>query len=175
MYRIKQEEIKIYGAGKTWAAEALKDLRAQGFNIISRWIDLDGVLKHPGDTFSKEIHENEKLKREIWENGCKKDCITCDLMFMITTPVDKNTHSGTLVETGHVTAFNKPVYIIGTCESVEPVGNSDRAWKSQSIVHHWPNITNPTEGIKKSILHYRRNYRAQWLNRNMPTLNKIAA
>lgn len=175
MYRIKQENIKIYGAGKTWAADALKDLRAQGFNIISRWIDAEVCLKHPGDIHKAETHANEGYKRQIWEFGCKQDCITCDFMYMITTPEDKNMHSGALVEIGHVTMLNKPVYIIGTCESVEPVGNSDRAWKSQSMVYHWPDITNPKEGIEKAILHYRRNYRAQWINRNMPTIEKRLA
>ena len=165
--RLTKDKIKVYGAGKTWAAEALRDLREQGYNISSRWIDSPICLTHPGDSHKPETLKDEKFKREIWENGCKQDCMESDFMFMITTPADKNMHSGALVELGHVTAFNKPVYIIGTCESVEPVGNSDRAWKAQKIVHHWPEILNPKEGMEKALTHYRRNYREQWITRNL--------
>ena len=165
--RLTKDKIKIYGAGKTWAAEALRDLRGQGYNIISRWIDSPVCLTSPTDTHKPEIHKNEKFKRNIWEFGCKVDCKECDFGFIIATPADKNMHSGAIAELGHITAFDKPVYIVGTCESFEPVGNSDRAWKAQSMVYHWPNITDFKEGIEKALAHYRRNYREQWLSRNL--------
>ena len=174
-YRIKLQEIKIYGAGKTWAAPALRGLRAEGFNIISRWIDHQACLTSPTDIHAEEILQNEAEKQTIWEFGCKEDCLACDFMFMITQPEDGNDHSGSLVELGHVTAFNKPVYIIGTCQSVENYKNSDRAWKAQSMVYHWRHITDPLEGIEKAVAHYRKNYRAQWLQRNMPVHVKTAA
>lgn len=173
-YRIKKSEIKIYGAGKTWAAKTLRELRADGFNIISRWIDVQDVLTSPTDVFPDEIHNDEQYKREVWELGCKVDCLACDFGFLVAQPEDRNMHSGSIVELGHITAFNKPVYIVGTCESFEPVGNSDRAWKSQSMVYHWRDLT-PGEGIEKAVAHYRRNYRAQWIQRNIPAVQKLAA
>tara|TARA_Y100000034_G_scaffold113340_1_gene148264 strand:+ start:4361 stop:4867 length:507 start_codon:yes stop_codon:yes gene_type:complete len=160
--RLNKDLISIYSAGKTWAGHGFRDMREQGFNINARWIDVQDLLSGPSDSFAPEIHANEAYKREIWDNGCKVDCLACDMMLLYCSPEDGNTHSGSLVELGHVTALGKPVYIIGTCESVEPVGNSDRAWKSQKIVTHWPEITDMLTGFRKAVRHYQRNYRAQW-------------
>ena len=92
-------------------------------------------------------------------------------MIMACHPDDGNNHSGSLVELGHVTGAGKPAYILGTCQSVEPIGNSDRAWKSQAIVHHWPEYdpSDPAqmlEGFKRVISHYRKHYSEQWQERN---------
>jgi len=161
------EKIKIYGAGKTWMAEPLKSIRDDlGLNIISGWIDYQKVLKGPEDTFAAETHANEDYKRAVWDDGCKPDCLNADMMLMLCKPEDGNMHSGSLVELGHVTAFGKPTYIIGTCESVEPVGNSDRAWRSQSCVYWWPELSFE-EGAIKAVEHYRENYYNQWYANNI--------
>lgn len=165
--RIYLDQIEIYGAGKTWAAAELKRMRdEEGFNINSSWIDLEQVLTSPTDEHPKEIHENKDFLREIWDNGCLKDCTSSDMMVLLTTPADGEKHSGSIVELGIITGQNKPVYIIGTCASFEPVGHSDRAWKQQKLVTHWPEITDPLEGFTKAVNHYRRNYRNQWLGRH---------
>jgi nucleoside 2-deoxyribosyltransferase len=162
---INKENVKIYSAGKTWVAPVFQDLRDNhGFNIIARWIDVQKVLKGPDDTFAAETHDDEDYKRFIWDEGCKQDCLSADMGLMFTSEQDGNMQSGALVECGHVTAFGKPWYIIGTCESVEPVGNSDRAWRSQSCVYWRPDISDPVEGANWAINHYLKNYAHQWLH-----------
>lgn len=159
-------DIKIYAAGKTWAGFGFREMVKKGYNIIARWINVQDILTGPDDEFSEEIHNNEDYKREIWDNGCKVDCLDADMMLLYASPEDGNNHSGSLVELGHVSAFGKPVYIIGTCQSFEPIGNSDRAWKSQRHVYHWPNISDMAEGFEKAVAHYKANYNKQWHERN---------
>ena len=166
--RITKENVVIYGAGKTWSAAILIEMRDQhGFNINSRWIDFDEVLKNPDDTFPDSMHKDKAFLQSIWDHGCKEDCRACDVGIMVCTPADGEKLSGALVELGHVTGEDKPWYILGTCASVEPVGHSDRAWKAQKVVHHWPEMTNPLDGFNRVLTHYRRNYRDQWFNRNI--------
>jgi nucleoside 2-deoxyribosyltransferase len=158
------QNIKIYTAGKTWAAHWFKQVRdSEGFNVNARWIDFQQVLSSFDDTHSEEVLNDEETKQDLWDNGCKIDCLNCDMMVMACHPNDGDKHSGSLVELGHVTAFNKPVYIFGTCASVEPVGHSDRAWKAQRVVHHWPeyDVTDPrqlAEAMWRAVYHYQENY-----------------
>lgn len=168
---MKRNEIKIYTAGKTWAAHWYREMRQHGFNINARWIDIQDVLSGPDDSFPDEIHADEDYKREIWDNGCKIDCLTCDMMVLACHPQDGEKHSGSLVELGHVTGAGKPCYILGTCASVEPVGHSDRAWKAQKVVKHWPefDVSNSEQllaGMKRAVFHYQRYYEKQWHERN---------
>jgi len=174
-FRLTRDRIKIYGAGKTWASPRLRELRNHGFHLVSRWIDAPQCLTSPDDNHSPETHENESLKGYLW-NLCKEDTKRCDLMLWLCSPEDGEMQSGALVELGHVTMLDKPVYIIGTCASVEPVGHSDRAWKSQPNVYHWPHIKDALEGAKLAIAHYQKNYRDFWFERHgMPGLTKKAA
>ena len=162
MFIPAKEDISIYGAGKTWAASTLREMRdVHGFNINSRWIDIQDVLQSPTDEFPTEIHADEDYKREIWDNGCKADCLSADMMVLVCSPADGEKHSGSLVELGHVTAFGKPAYIVGTCASVEPVGHSDRAWRSQANVFWWPDLE-PLGGFSKAISHYQTFFAEQW-------------
>jgi len=174
---LSNDQIKIYSAGKTWAAPTFQMLRDKhNYNIIARWIDVQKVLKGPEDTFAAETHNDEDYKRKIWEEGCKQDCLNADMGFMFVTPEDGNMHSGSLVELGHITAFGKPVYIAGTCESVEPVGNSDRAWRSQSCVYWRPELTDPVTAIAWAVEHYKTNYTHQWMrNRALGIFNVVEA
>lgn len=174
---MKRDQIKIYTAGKTWAAHWFKGMRAHGFNINAQWIDVQHVLADPTDTFAPEVHEDTALLGEIWEKGCKADCLSADMMILAASPVDGDKHSGSLVELGHVTGQGKPCYILGTCASFEPVGHSDRAFKFQRNCYHWPeyDVQNPSEllqGFKDAIFHYQRYYERQWHQNNgiaMPT------
>lgn len=172
--QMTRESVEIYGAGKTWAAPVLRDIRDNlGLFINSSWIDAQQVLKSPDDEFPPEVHENEDYKRDIWA-ACRENCLSADMGLMICDPADGNMHSGSLVEFGHITAFGKPVYIVGTCASVEPAGNSDRAWKSQPWVFHRPDMS-PREGAEWAISHYLANFGGQWLaNRGLATENEIA-
>lgn len=156
----KPNEIIFYTAGKTWQASKFLSLLSKGYNINARWIKHPKVLKSPTDEHDPETHKDENLKRNIWET-CKEDCLNADAGFLYTEPVDGNTLSGALVELGHITGFNKPFYICGTSESIEPVGNSDRAWKSQKCVHILPHI-NIFEAMTAACEHYRDIYSWQW-------------
>jgi len=166
---LKWTDPLIYTAGKTWSAELFKDMRRIGYNINARWIDIQDTLSSPNDEFNPEIHANEGYKQDIWDNGCKVDCVNCDLGIIFANKHDKNMHSGSLVELGHITAsylysgINKPVYIIGSCESFEPAGNSDRAWRSQKDVFYWPNVS-LVKGFQSAIAHYIANYTSDYHN-----------
>lgn len=165
LYIPHKQEIIIYGAGKTWSAGIIRDLRDNhGFNINSRWIDHSQVLDSPDDEHPPEVHENKQELRNIWDNGCKIDCNHCDMLVMYCQKADGEKHSGSLVEIGIVTGQDKPAYIIGTCISVEPIGHSDRAWKQQKVVQHWPDLS-PIDGTYAAIEHYQRHYAAQWNQR----------
>jgi len=154
----------IYGAGKTWSAATLRAMRdVHGFNINSRWIDIQVCLASPDDEFSPETLADEEYKQEVWDHGCKVDCVMADLGIMLGTEADKGMHSGSLVELGHITCselytgIRKPVYIIGDCESFRPIGNSDRAWKAQKLVFHYPDLS-PLQGFQTAVAHYIANF-----------------
>lgn len=176
VYVPTKPEIVIYAAGKTWMAPEFRKMRNHGFNVNSSWIDIEHVLSDPNDTYAPEIHENTEFLGEIWDNGCKQDCNSADLMILACAPVDGNLQSGALVELGHVTGepHNKPCYIIGTCASVEPAGDSDRAWKYQSNVYYWPEYFDVENykldcagGFSAAVRHYRANYAPQWNQRRI--------
>ena len=164
-------QITIYSAGKTWAAPMLKIMRDTfGYNIVARWIDAEQVLATPDSVHPESVHSDENFKRFIW-NSCREDCLIADMGILLCNPVDGEKHSGSLVETGHITAFGKPVYILGTCASVEPVGHSDRAWKSQENIYRWPEYVGDAsiiaEGFERATNHYIKNYSDQWKYRRV--------
>ncbi len=161
----RKQDILIYTMGKTWAGHAFKELPPLGFNVCARWINVPDILDNPQDTFSAEIHANEEYKRKIWDEGCKVDCNAADMGILYTQVHDRNMLSGALVELGHITADNRPVYIIGSSASTEPAGDSDRAWKSQSCVYYWPHIADLKFGAQKAVEHYIAHYSEQWRER----------
>ena len=166
---LMKNDITIYSAGKTWAAHAFKKMRDDyHYNINARWIDLPQVLANANDTFSPEDLADSELTAGIWDDGCKVDACNADMGILFCSEADKNLHSGSLVELGHLTAsshytgIRKPVYIVGSRESVRPVGNSDRAWKFQKDVHHFENIADIHIGFSMAIQHYAHNYEQDW-------------
>lgn len=174
VYVPTKAEIIIYAGGKTWMSDPFRSMRdTHGFNVNSSWIDLPHALTGPDDSYTPESHADTKFLGEIWDEGCKLDCFNADLMILATAPQDQNMLSGALVELGHVSAApeNRPVYILGTSASVEPAGNSDRAWKYQANVHFWPEYLNKKdrldllEGFTAVVRHYRANYAPQWNER----------
>ena len=120
-------------------------------------------LTDPDDEFSPEILADEEYKQEVWDNGCKVDCVMADMGVLLGTKADGEKHSGSLVELGHIaasdlyTSIRKPVYIIGTCASFEPVGHSDRAWKASKMVFHYPDLS-PLQGFQTAVDHYIANF-----------------
>jgi hypothetical protein len=57
-------------------------------------------------------------------------------------------------------------------ESVEPVGNSDRAWRSQACVHWFPEVdVKDPLALEMAFLHcvghYRANYASQFIARRI--------
>jgi hypothetical protein len=165
----EKKDILIYGAGKTWAAKKLVDLRDNhGFNIISRWIDLDEVLSDPTAEFDYENTDFSYLNEGLWDKGCKIDATMCDLNMTMAQPEDGEKHSGSLVEMGHTSAcyayiqVQKPVYLVGTCKSFEQVGHSDRAFKFQKCFHHF-DTDDYIDGANAVIEHYQKNYARDWV------------
>ena len=140
-------------------AESFKALRELGFNINSRWIDVQDVLSGPEDTY-KEYMSDDHL-RNIWDNGCKIDCLNCDVMILAVHPRDGNTHAGALVELGHVTALGKRVYVLGNCDSFMKSPTSDKAFMQQDVVTHWPevdtsNFNELAKAFHRAVLHAKR-------------------
>lgn len=163
-----KEDINIYGAGKTWAAPKLRDLRDNhGFKIISRWIDIQHVLQSPDDVFDYEEIKNHDLGT-LWDKGCKMDATFCDLNLTLAQPEDEEKHSGSLVEMGHTSAcfsyiqIQKPVYLVGTAKSFEQVGHSDRAFKFQRCFHHF-DTSDYIDGANAVIEHYQKHYAMDWI------------
>lgn len=156
-----KEDILIYTAGKTWQAFGFRKLVELGYNINARWIKLGQVLKDENDSHPDHVHKDEAYKNWIWDHGCKLDCLAADMGLLYCEPRDGEKLSGALVEIGHVTAFDKPFYIVGTCASIEPIGHSDRAFLAQNCVHKLPGLS-LEEGAEAAIKHYQENYSDQW-------------
>ena len=165
-----KKDVKIYMAGKTWSAHWYREMVKRGFISTARWINEENVLKDATDIMPDSVHQNEGYKRDIWAK-CKTDCFAADMGIIAAHPDDGNMHSGSLVELGHITALDRPVYILGTCASFEPAGDSDRAWKSQPCVYYWPeyDVTNADAleiGMLRAVRHYIENYTDQWFQNN---------
>lgn len=165
---LKQNEIVIYTAGKTWSAEKFKLMRDRfGYNINAHWIDIKAVLSSPEDTHDYENTDFNYLEK-MWDHGCKMDACTADMAIIYASKEDRNMHSGSLVEIGHMTAsyallqIQKPVYLIGSCESFEKVGNSDRGWTHQRVFNKI-GTDDLVEGFAKATNHYIENYFADWI------------
>jgi hypothetical protein len=139
-----------------------------GFNITARWIDIPDVLTSPDDEFDYETTDFSYLDN-LWDKGCKIDStIGCDMTALFARPEDGEKHSGSLVELGHTTAsyvytgVQKPVYLIGSCQSFEKVGHSDRAFTHQRTFHAI-DTQDMLEGFELAVEHYQNNYAKDWL------------
>lgn len=164
---LSRSEIVIYTAGKTWAAEGFRKMRDEhGYNVNAHWIDISNTLSSPQDSFDYENQDFSYLEK-MWDHGCKMDCCMCDMGIVYATEADGNMHSGSLVEIGHITAsfpylgIQKPIYLIGSCQSFEKMGNSDRGFMHQRVFHKLP--TNDIEkGFAQATEHYRQHYTEDW-------------
>ena len=107
---------KIYTAGKIWHAPKFQKLRdVDGYDVNARWIDLDDnnpIVKHRKDL--------------LWQI-CYEDVRDCDFVLLYCDKMEEE-QRGALVEIGMAFAFNKPVYAVGTCKTIEPNAISDVAF-----------------------------------------------
>ena len=97
----------------------------------------------------KILHDdNEDLQNatEI-ENGLKNA--------LMSSPEDMNEEQrGALVEIGMAFAFNKPVYAVGTCKTIQPNKISDVAFTHFSKFH-WVDESDLLKGFEKvQEIHY---------------------
>ena len=90
-------------------------MRELGFNINARWIDLDE--NHPIVVYDKP---------KLWQI-CYEDVRDCDYVLLYCEDMNEE-QRGALVEIGMAFAFNKPVYAVGTCKTIQPNKISDVAF-----------------------------------------------
>lgn len=105
----------FYTAGKVWHNKKFQALREKGFPVKARWIDLekdDPIVK-----FRKD---------ELWKL-CLEDVRDSDFVLLYCED-QKEEQRGALVEIGMAYAFNKPVYAVGSCDSIKPNEISDVAF-----------------------------------------------
>ena len=112
---IMNTNFKIYSAGKVWHNTKFQEMRKIGFNINARWIDLD-------DNHPIVLHDKPKL----WQI-CYEDVRDCDYVLLYCEDMNEE-QRGALVEIGMAFAFNKPVYAVGTCKTIQPNKISDVAF-----------------------------------------------
>lgn len=109
----------IYCAGKLTRADAFKNLRDNlGFNIISRWIDIQA---------DDEIIEDTAA---LWQ-VMLEDTAKADMMILYAGDYDEE-HFGTICEMGHCLAYGAQVYIINSCKSLEP----SKASRKEMLTHY---------------------------------------
>jgi nucleoside 2-deoxyribosyltransferase len=139
---------KIYSASKIWHAPEFQNLRDKdGYNIISRWIDLDNDSDFV--VFQKD---------QLWIQ-CLEDCLSCDLMIIYCKNFDEQ-QRGVLVELGHVIGAGKPVYCINDCETFQLCKTSDVAFTHHPN-WHWVNDVSKGRisakmGFWRAISHFNR-------------------
>lgn len=134
-------DFRIYSAGKVRHAEKFRKLRDEhNLNIQCNWIDMGPQAF--GDP-------------RVWEH-CLRDIQRCDYLVLYCEPEDKLV--GAMVEIGHAIALGKPVYCIGTCETLTVGANSDVA-----VTHHplwnWTNNKTLFPGFLEADNRYWINHR----------------
>ena len=149
-----QSNPSIYSAGKVYNAERFRKMRALGYNVRARWIDM-----------SDEAALNKTL---LWEL-CHRDASDAD-MVIIYCHKWTDYLLGSIVEAGHVMGRDKPVYSINDC--IHTVANkvSDCAYTAHPL---WTKILNNdssyveiTDGYRRAMSHYVANF---WDNKKLPT------
>jgi len=114
-------EIKFYGASKIWHAPKWQAIRAQGFNNVARWIDIEG------DSTSEAVYKGKEITREdIW-NFCLDDVTAADCVIFYCGDSEEE-QRGAIMEAGHAIGQGKPVYCINHCETVRACGIADVAF-----------------------------------------------
>ena len=115
----------FYTAGKVWHNSKFQALRAEGFGVKARWIDLDN---------DSDFVLNQKDK--LW-NLCFEDVRDADFVLFYAEDFNEEQREA-LVEIGMAYAFQKPVYAVGTCKTIQPNKISDVAFTHFEGFHWLP-------------------------------------
>lgn len=109
---------RIYTASKTKHAHLWTELRAQGYNVISTWIDEAGA----GQT--KDMSD---LCRR-----CIEECMSCDAMLVYSEEGDYL--KGAFIEMGVALAANKPIVLVGpVLPSGSAFTHASKIYKAETI------------------------------------------
>lgn len=103
----------IYIASKTKHAAHWRKLRAQGFNVISTWIDEAG----PG----------ESLDLRDLAVRCVAEAARADFLILYCEPGDFL--KGALIEVGAALASGVQVLVVGECDSLKSALNQHPLWR----------------------------------------------
>jgi len=145
-------EPSIYSASKIWHAEKWLEMRdKEGFNILSKWIELPcGTKDNP--TGAKLLTSQEK--RQLWID-CAQEVADADLLIAYAEEGDKQ--RGVLVEIGGALSTNTPVYLIGNCKSFRANPYSDAAYCYHPLFHHVIS-TDYKNGYYEAVNHWDEKY-----------------
>ena len=118
--------MKVYTAGKIWHAPKFQYLRdVLGYDVNARWIDLD------------DNNWIVRKRKDILWQICYEDVRDCDFVLVYCEDISEE-QRGALVEIGMAYAFQKPVYAVGTCKTIQPNKISDVAFTHFEGFHWLP-------------------------------------
>ena len=118
--------MKVYTAGKIWHAPKFQELRdVLGYDVNARWIDLD------------DNNYIVKRRKDLLWQICYEDVRDCDFVLLYCEDMSEE-QRGALVEIGMAYAFQKPVYAVGTCKTIQPNKISDVAFTHFEGFHWLP-------------------------------------
>ena len=127
----------FYTAGKVWHNSKFQALRAEGFGVKARWIDLDN---------DSDFVLNQKDK--LW-NLCFEDVRDADFVLFYAEDFNEE-QRGALVEIGMAYGFGKTVYAVGRCKTVAPNEISDVAF-IHFANRHWLPTNDLREGAEMAL------------------------
>jgi nucleoside 2-deoxyribosyltransferase len=157
---LEKEDVIIYFAGKTWHADKFRIMHEKGYNTNASWVYLPGKLTSREDFHPPIQTMTREQKEEIWHH-CLYESSHCDIVVLYCEPEDGDMLSGAISEAGSAMAHGKQVYQIGSCSSVEPNKNSDKAFTYCSFWHVVPE-TDLEKGLEWIFNHYNNNYVGNW-------------
>ena len=157
---LDKEDVVIYFAGKTWHADKFRSMHEKGYNTNASWVYLPGKLTSREDFHPPIQTMTHDEKEEIWHH-CLYESSHCDIVVIYCEPEDGDMLSGAISEAGSAMAHGKTVYQIGTCASLEPNKNSDKAFTYCSFWKKVPE-TDLEKGLEWILKHYNDNYVENW-------------
>mgnify|MGYP003113380267 FL=1 len=127
--------MKVYTAGKIWHAPKFQYLRdVLGYDVNARWIDLE------------DSNWIVRKRKDILWQICYEDVRDCDFVLLYCEDMSEE-QRGALVEIGMAYAFQKPVYAVGTCKTIQPNKISDVAF-THFEGFHWLPETDLLKGFR---------------------------
>ena len=127
--------MKVYTAGKIWHAPKFQYLRdVLGYDVNARWIDLE------------DSNWIVRKRKDILWQICFEDVRDCDFVLLYCEDMSEE-QRGALVEIGMAYAFQKPVYAVGTCKTIQPNKISDVAF-THFEGFHWLPETDLLKGFR---------------------------